>query len=901
MSSRFSFFFRSPLVVGVAVILAALCLIWGLGHLLIDKKAVASRLFDGVHRITGYEVSAASVDLAVFPLPEITLTRFEVKNAAQASTDRFLLAEEVRVSLSVTDVLLGRLRPSTVTIRQPAVELEVFRDRTTNWDFVRNLSNADLNFINPSTLAIEGGSVNLTDTAQHRTLSLDGIAFSLDFDALLHDAKVNVSFRAFEKNITAQGAFTAKAFSGISRYSFGLRLDIWEGNNRVSYEGDVGHDRYGLNYDGKFSLHFENAVPWLEVMFSEDTKEGVFHNLAAAVPLEISGKAKAAGKKYALTELSVKTADTGGSGQVAGDANLYPQVQAAFTFSSLDLGKIFDRRHPVSEEAFNRFMGRFLPQDISAAVDVHADAFRIAGIAAQDAKLLLMLDDGEMIVNQASLRMAGDTKLVALGIVKRNQGNAVNFDGNVELIGDRLKDFAAALGFDRDRFITDYDGAFRAKASVFLSKANSVVSDFKLQAGTLLAGGGMTASADREDDAEITLRVSGMKLDPFAALLIPASAKDPKKSGFGDTVRRLDWLDDVRSTVLMNLVLQNYTLSDTVGKQSILHVRTQPKQLSITNSSFELGGVVWSGDFSYDQRTELPQIASEMAISQFDLEPYTANNLRKSPVPRDNYRSVWSEALFNFDYLRGFNSDVDIRVGEVHHPEFPMSDLYLSAKSADGKWDIRDFQADIWGGRLKAGGGFDITSIPTLSLSFSLENIASEKLVQVMAGRSNFRGGLSLNGQFATSGISAHNWVKNGRGTFALLGQNVAVKGFDVSALVQAVPSVRTVADLVNTARVSMLQRYTTFSVVEGGFYMEAGILKPTELKLRAKHSIGIVTGQMDFTTWIMECGIEFGLISLGEGDYPSLGIHFANSMDDPEVTLDTRSLESFIARKKLR
>ncbi len=892
---------KHPAIIGGGVLVALIIGLWVLGHALIDKEVMAKRVYEGVKQLTGYETRASRVELSVLPLPSIQMQRFEVKNHRLASNDRFLLAEEVTITLDPIDLIMGKIKADSFTIHRPVVELEVFPDRTTNWSFVDRLKTSDMDFIRPNALAVEGGTVNLTNRAEQQTREFNAINVLFELDELSNDVDVDIAFTTLEKTVEIMGSFTAKAFSSVRQYSFGLDLDIREGENHIFYKGEVGHSRNGLNYDGVFSINFVDVMPWLEAILVEEAKEGILRNITEAVPFSVNGKARSSGARYALTEIAIKAGATSGSGQIIHDDNAFPQTQAAFNFSSLDFGDAFDPHHPVSDDAFNRFIGRFLPENVSANIEIKSDRFSIGGIDAGNARFMATLDDGEMVVNQMSLSMAGDTEFLVFGIIKRSLDKSIQFDGNIELIGEKLQDFARNLGFTDEDFVTDHDGKFRAKTNVFLSRANSIVSDFKFQAGDFFASGGMTMNSEAEVDSEFTLRISGIKLDPFAALMTPTSPKDLKVNDFEDIIRRLDWLDEVRYKMLFNLVLQNYTLSKTKGKQSSMHILLEPGKVAFTDTKFELGGITFSGDFNYAQNEEVPFIGAEMHITRFNLEPYTADNLRRSPVPRDNFQSVWKDDHFSFGYLKGFNSKLDLSIDKVQHPEFPMRKMRMIAEGKNGRWVMKGFKAAIWDGTLKANGNFDVNSVPKLGLSFSFEDIASVKLVEALAGHSNFRGKVSLNGQINTSGLSPHNWVKNGRGTFVMLGQNIVIKGFDVSSVVQAIPSIRSVADVANTVRVSLLKRYTTFSVVEGSFYMDAGVLRASELKLRAKHSIGSVTGEMNLFTWMMNCAIDFGLTSLARGDYPHLGIGFTNSMDDPVLDVDTRSLEAFIARKKLR
>ncbi len=868
---------------------------------LVDKQKISQQLLAGIESVTGYKAQAGNVALSIFPLPKVSIERLTVQNSPYSATEYLFVSEKVDITLDILQLLMGEVKLGTITMMRPVVELEVFRDNTTNWAFLDHFSLSDLSFITPSAVLTKGGTINLTDNHSGQVREFNAVDIDMGFDETSHDVDMNISFSVLQREVKIKGIFEAKAFSSLSQYNFGLDLNIQEEENAIIYKGDFGQGRDGLTYDGVFSVSIHNLTPWMEFFFTKEASDGIFKNLADEVPLKISGKAKAEGAKYSLTEIKIKSNETEGNGQIISDKYVYPQTQAVFNFDTLDMGGLVDPKRPISDESFNAFFSRFLPEDISSSLDLRMKKFIIGGIQANDVRFMSSLDGGEMVINQAAMKMAGDTELLVFGIFKKSLDRSVQFDGSVELLGEHMLDFAHTFGFDKDRFVTDHDGSFRVKASIFFSRANSVISDFKLQAGTLLASGGMTSGQGQEVNSEYTLRVSGMKLDPFATLLIPSSRRDVKKSDFEDIMRRLDWLDAVKTRTRINLVLQDYSLSKTVGRQSTMHISIEPGKIKTDETEFELGGVVFSGSLGYDQTEEFPKISADISISVFNLEPFAARNLRKSPVERDNFIPVWAESFFTLNYLKGYHSDLDIRFKKILHPDMPMQNARLVATSNNGRWDIKSFRADIWDGTLKVGGTMDVTSIPAISLSFSLEEIQSLGLMRAFANHENFLGSINLNGQITTSGLNALNWVKNARGTFVILGQNIVIKGFDVSSLVQAIPSVRSVADVTNTVRVSMLRRHTSFSVVEGSFYLDNGVFKTSELKLRAKHSIGIVSGYMDLTTWMMDCMVNFDLITLARGDYPSIGIHFTNSMDDPEMTPDTRSLEAFIARKYLR
>ncbi len=892
---------RKSTWVTVAGILLFVVMLWGLGHLLIDKDGYAQKFYAGIKNLTGYDASARQVELTVLPVPSLTFHRLEIDNHVEAATDDFLLTESVEVTMNLLSLLMGDIKPGKVVINRPELELETFVDGTHSWAFLDNVKSADIQFMQPESFIINGGSVSYSNAQTRDIDEFDNLQLSLEWDDVSHDMHLDMQVGAFDTIIRIVGNLNSQGFSSIHQYSFNTDLRIEEGESYVALDGLLQHDKSGLGYKGALEVDVKDTLPWLRLVFDKADKAGIFNNVAAPMPVALTANVVATEETLSADNILIKSAGTVGKGDIQYGTQGKDQMAISFNFDKLDLSGLFDPKTSVSQEAFNSFVSRFLPRKVQGTINLTATSFTNDFFSGQNAKLMATLDGGELVINQAVTYFPGESSLLVFGIIKRDLDDKVHFDGNLELLGKQLGTFLASFGFEDKDLITDHKGSFRAKTNAYFSKAHSIISDLKVQAGDFYATGGMTLHSEGEYDVDVTLRVNGMKLDPIADLMTPEEVAGDSKNNFEDIRRRLPWLDEVTERARVRLILQKYSLSKTKGDDSSMTIILSPRQVEVQKVDFTLGGISFKGDVKYNQDEELPLVSGRMKVSSLNIKPFTAENLRMKPVPRNNRRAVWNDKTFDLNFLKGFNTDMVLGFGALQHPEFNMKDVRMIVKSIDGRWNVRDFTAKLWGGSVNASTKLDVTSIPALNLTFALQNIRADQLVGAVAGHSNFKGTLSLNGQFSTSGINPYNWVKNGAGNFVMLGQNVIIKGFDVASMVQAIPSVRTVADVANVTRNALLKRQTTFSVVEGAFYMENGVFKTNEIKLRAKHSIGEVRGSMDAATWSMNLLIDFALISLSRADYPHLGVMFRNSMDDPEVRLDTRSLEAFIARKKLR
>ncbi len=360
-------------------------------------------------------------------------------------------------------------------------------------------------------------------------------------------------------------------------------------------------------------------------------------------------------------------------------------------------------------------------------------------------------------------------------------------------------------------------------------------------------------------------------------------------------------MDNISKSSVFELVLGNYTYRGSRNNNASLKLTIAPKRIAAKNINIRFGDIKVRGQLGFSQIEEVPKLAGKLYVSRVKLSSMFDGEIKKTPVPRNNVLNVWSNDKFNFANIKGFDVDLELGIGTVDHNNFVLDNMRAKVKADNGAWVLSDLKGDLWGGKLTNSRlSLNILSIPEISGSFSLQEVDADKLINNILSDDTFQGSVTFGGEFRSSGPNPSAWAKNLNGSFILQGQDVIVKGFDLSGVVQSIPSVKSVGDVINIVRLAMLKRKTPFSDISGSFFAENGVIRSPEFKLRSKHAIGTMAGEINLLTWNMTLNLIFQFITLSSKDTPSLGVGFANSLDDPIVSLDTRSLESFVARKKI-
>lgn len=893
---------KKLIIAGIVVFVAFVALLM-LPSMLIDENEFAETLKKEAQTITGYQASVANVEINVLPSPRLVIKQFAISNHPNASSDRLLLVDQMVFRLGLFDLLKGDIVVRGAEIVHPVVELESFADGVTNYEFIDRAALPNILKQDSTELKISGGLISSTNAKTKQVYEFKDINATVNLEGTEDNSSIDLAANIFGKQVTLSSAFRIKTMQNLKNAIVEGELNYAEEGSTLNYKGLLGMQDDKLRMDGTAAIESKDVIPWFSRIAAQEHTKGM-DALQTPLPMKLDMKISADRGRVGVTFNDMEIASTTvGKGALSLSYNTPKAYAVDLKFKKFGLFEVFkDASYRKERDSLNHFLALMLPKNVAGTINVHSDEARVLDADGSNMVISASLDDGELVINQSYVHFPGESQAILFGILKPNEEGLIHLDGSVEFYGKDFSAFIEGLGYSNLKSIIKKTAPFRGKANLFFSDQQSTLSEFKFQAGDLMAAGGMTTQSEGgAPTVELTLKTSGLRLDPFFSLIAPITQSFNVSEQLGDTARSLPWLDNVRRTFIMNLSFENFELGSFNGTQANMVMTVAPKHITINPLSLDAGELNISGNIGFDQTAVMPNVDLNLNISQMSLMPFLGSHLRKLNIPRGNQQTVWSQEAIDMGYLRGFNGDINITIGRALHPAYTLQNLSFEATNRDGVLAIKNLETALWGGAMRFSGTLEASSVYSLQGSFYFDNINAQDMLQTFADNQAIRGKLNLSGQVKTTGMNADGWIKNAQLNAVFKGVNLVFKGFDLQGLIQAVSAVRSVADVVNTSRVALFRRETMFDSAEGSLYLENGTLKANDTKLRASNAVGRILGDVDIINWMMNVVLSFQLTSLSPTEYPTVLMSIQDSADNPVVGLDTRVLEGFVARKSVR
>ena len=412
----------------------------------------------------------------------------------------------------------------------------------------------------------------------------------------------------------------------------------------------------------------------------------------------------------------------------------------------------------------------------------------------------------------------------------------------------------------------------------------------------------MNKEHENDDGTTVTMRAKNFRADAFVDAFIPKVQLDSEKLyDYNSFNRSVPWLSDISERYNIEMVLEDYSLKGKKGKRADLKMVVDKGEIDAKHVNIEVGDVTVRGGVNINQASGIPLVRGKLSVSKVDLIPFMGERVRTFPVERGNVASVWSNENVNFNYLKGYDLDVKLHIKQLSHQDFELNNLYALMKAREGIWKVSQAKASVWEGALDGEMSLDLTSVPIFSGAYAFKDIRAEKLLNAFASHKGVFGVMSLSGTLSTNGMNPLAWVLNAKSNISFNAHGVVLKGFDLASVIRAIPSVRNVGDVVNVVRLAVVGRKSSFKEMRGTLNVEDGIMYVPEIRLRSQHTVATMSGQMDIVKWAMDLQSRFALTTLSPDEQPALAMTFSDSIDDPVIDIDTREIEKFVAKRKLR
>lgn len=869
---------------------------WIAAHLLVDEKAVAKTIKAHVEEQTGSEMRFSDVGFSAFPSPRIQLKNVTIKNDQNGVQPHIAKVKEVSLGFGFADILSSGSNISELTLDTPSVTLEKYGAQGQNWSAFGVMLSSNLIVNAPEVIKIVNGRVVYTDSESEYSATMDALNAVISANPqnynLSGDATFNGEPLSFESNLAPQN------FEDLDNFKLSGDVVIQQEKDYIHYDGDINKNEKRMELNGDITATLEDAHKWFSVFSSGKRNDTVLEGGG----LSLKAKALTSGSAQIYDNINFSLGGSNGVMRLILPHQKGQINDVQMQVRSGDLAS-FAGENSKGESLWKWGLKSLITSQAPVRFDISSDSIQTASYGMlKDVVLQATLSDKEMVINKAEAKMAGESSFFTVGLLHMNARKKLQYDGNVEISGKRFNEFTEALGIKKERFFIEQESDYRARAELFLSEEQLLLSGGKFRAGDFLLAGSMNKEQGSDDGTNITMRAKNFRADALIDAFIPKVTLGSEKIYDYDSFNRsVSWLSDVNERYAVEMVLEDYSLQGKKSKRADLKMVVEAGVIDAQHVNIELGDVQVRGALNINQKSGFPTVRGKLSISKVNLIPIMGERVRTFPVERGNIESVWSNKNINFNYLKGYNLDVKLHVRELSHQDFELKNLYGVVKSKDGVWRLTQAKASIWDGSLTTDATLDLTSVPIFSGQYAFKDIRAEKLVNAVASHKGVFGTMSLSGALGTNGTNPLEWVQNAKSNISFNAYGVVIKGFDLASVIRAIPSVRNVGDVVNVVRLAVIGRKSSFKEMSGTFNIEDGIVYVPEIRLRSQHTVAAMNGQLDIVKWMINMQSRFALTTLSPDEQPALAISFSDSIDDPVLDIDTREIEKFVAKRKLR
>ncbi len=251
-----------PIVV-VAVVFIAFLFPWKLNFL---RETIVKKVENGTGRSFAVD---GDVWLYWLQGPRVTIDGLRLGNPSWASTPQMASVDHVDATVSLLNLLHGRLVLKTLDVSKPVANLEVGPDDKRNWYFDKQQSDSSTSIVIEQA-AIDQGRVSYVDKAKDTHVDAElGTVTGHDVDTKGGGstngiaAKASGTWNGLKLAVDARGGDVLKLRDTNTAYPFDVKATI--GSSRVTADGTVTGLAALKAADLKVSLSGDNLAEWYRI------------------------------------------------------------------------------------------------------------------------------------------------------------------------------------------------------------------------------------------------------------------------------------------------------------------------------------------------------------------------------------------------------------------------------------------------------------------------------------------------------------------------------------------------------------------------------------------------------------------------------------------------------------
>ena len=567
----------------VVVVVAAAWIVPGL----IDWNGFKPDVVAEVKKATGRDMRIeGDLDLALLPTPRLSVAGVRIANIDGATAQDMIRLEALSVRVHFRPLFSGRIEVESVALIKPVIELETLKDGRANWVIGA-----------PATAAQKSGSDSpKSDSAEPDAIRLDSLRIR-DGTVTYRDATSGTVERIERVNAVIAAATLSGPFridGSLTVRGTPFRLDGTLGNIAVATPAvlRLGLSIAGTGTDAQIVGALANARQAHRVTGKLNVKSPDLAKLSAALAVgdpatglpawlaqnfSLSAELDASAKALSIDNLDIRLGETAATGGVSATLGEKVSADIALNLKHIDIEKWQAMRAAVPKRSDTGSTGTpapatpanqpaefQLPKNVSGSLNVGIEAVSVMGGRLRDIKLAAALDDGEVTLNELSIRLPGEAEVALAGFIS-SPGGKPAFEGSVEGRADNLRALLEWLKIDVADVPADRLRKFSVNAKLRGDRKQAQVSDINIRFDASRVRGGVTYAFRKRPAFGARFNIDQFNVDAYApprrrgttkkTATRPARSATPQQN---ETAAPLAVLNDFDANVNLRVGTLNY-------------------------------------------------------------------------------------------------------------------------------------------------------------------------------------------------------------------------------------------------------------------------------------------------------------------------------------------------------
>ncbi len=337
---------------------------------------------------------------------------------------------------------------------------------------------------------------------------------------------------------------------------------------------------------------------------------------------------------------------------------------------------------------------------------------------------------------------------------------------------------------------------------------------------------------------------------------------------------------------------------------------------TLSDMKADLGGTTVAGDLKIAlDDAKKPSVTGTIKAGDVPLDSLLGVSKKaKSPAPgaaspaaaQGAQDGRWSRTAIETGWMQSALIDLNLSANSITYGGWKFVQPTTRIALKDGLLDIENLKAGLFGGTASLTARLQDPADPKQPLSMAvkstMDKVDLEPLGAALSGSGLLKaqGDVSLNFDVQSAGVSPYALINSLRGSAALNGQNVVLKGFDLAKLAQGLSA----DDKIGTSAMNLVNGAlsggeTRFDKITGQYDISEGIVTITSMIMDGPSSVIKTTGNANLPRWTIALANEISLKNVT--DLAPFTVSISGPLDNPGNTFGKGILEDYLQRKLSR